>query len=360
MLSDKILLFRELLLKWHEQNHRPLPWKGERNPYFIWLSEIILQQTRVEQGMPYYLRFVERFPTVFDLANAPEDEVLKLWEGLGYYSRARNLHYAAKYIAFDLKGVFPSNYEDLLKIKGVGAYTAAAIASFAFDLPCAVVDGNVYRVLSRYFGIATPIDSNEGQKEFRSLAEKLLDASRPAVYNQAIMDFGATHCTPKLAKCKTCLLAENCSAFQNEQVDFLPVKEKKIKKKNRFFHYLIFEYQDKIWIQKREEKDIWQGLYEFPMIENEDDLDFENLFKDEFLKSKFDFQQLKIKISQPYKQQLTHQTVFALFYEISLEQFPKEIPTNWIEIARDKIEDFAFPKIIDLYRQYKKKTLTLF
>lgn len=360
MLNDKELLFRELLLEWHKKNHRPLPWKGERNPYFIWLSEIILQQTRVEQGLPYYLRFVERFPTVVDLANASEDEVFKLWEGLGYYSRARNLHYAAKYIAFDLKAEFPSTHEALLKIKGVGAYTAAAIASFAYDLPYAVVDGNVYRVLSRYFGLTIPIDSNEGQKTFKALAEKLLDATQPAVYNQAIMDFGATHCSPKLAKCKSCLLAENCTAFQTSRVDFFPVKGKKIVKKDRFFHYFIFDYEGKTWITKREEKDIWQGLYEFPMIETDNSLGQGGLLNDDYFKINFGFQYANIQISQPYKQQLTHQTVFALFYIINLEQLPKAIPTNWIELTKNEIDNFAFPKIIDSYRKDKKQALTLF
>ena len=201
--------FTKNLLKWFASHHRPMPWKGEKNPYLIWLSEIILQQTRVEQGLPYFLKFKENYPTVTDLANAPEDEVMRLWQGLGYYSRARNLHFTAKYIAYDLNGEFPNTYTEILKLKGVGAYTAAAISSFAYDLPNAVVDGNVYRVLARYFGIETPIDTTEGKKKFTKLAYELLDKKRPADYNQAIMDLGATQCTPKNPNCKNCPLNKN-------------------------------------------------------------------------------------------------------------------------------------------------------
>ena len=259
--------FTTHLLQWASQHERHLPWKESKNPYYIWLSEIILQQTRVEQGLPYYLKFVEHYPTVFDLANATEDEVLKDWEGLGYYSRARNLHAAAKYIATELDGHFPDTYDSILKLKGVGPYTAAAIASFAFQLPYAVVDGNVYRVLSRFFGMDTPIDSTIGKKQFANLAQQLLDPTKPDVYNQAIMDFGATWCTPKQAKCNKCPLSEQCAAFQTNRVEKYPIKQKKLKKRTRYFHYLIFNYSGQTWIEKRAGKDIWQGLYQFPLIE---------------------------------------------------------------------------------------------
>jgi A/G-specific adenine glycosylase len=361
--AQKEAFFQTQLMTWFEQNHRPLPWKGERNPYFIWLSEIILQQTRVAQGMPYYVKFTEHYPTVKDLADAPEDEVMKLWEGLGYYSRARNLHAAAKYIAYDLGGIFPITYQDLLKIKGVGAYTAAAIASFAYDLPHAVVDGNVYRVLSRFFGIEAPIDSLAGQKEFKQLAEKLLDTMQPARYNQAIMDFGATHCTPKLAKCATCYLSKNCVAAQEKKVDFLPVKEKKMIKKNRYFHYLIFNFEDNCWITRREQKDIWQQLYEFPMIESDSFLENTQLFDNEIFTQYF-FTQVNeksiIKTSKPFKQLLTHQTIFAQFYEIKLPEKPKNLPNNWRSVSEAEIKNFAFPKLFNWYFQDKYLSLSLF
>ncbi len=361
--SRKEAFFQTQLMAWFEQNHRPLPWKGERNPYFIWLSEIILQQTRVEQGMPYYLKFTAHYPTVKQLADAPSDEVMKLWEGLGYYSRARNLHAAAKYIAYDLGGVFPVLYQDLLKIKGVGAYTAAAIASFAYDLPHAVVDGNVYRVLSRFFGIETPIDSLAGQKEFKQIADKLLDKEQPARYNQAIMDFGATQCTPKLVKCAACYLSKNCIAAQEKKVDFLPVKEKKMIKKNRYFHYLVFNFEGTNWVTRREEKDIWQELYEFPMIESNSFLDDTQLFENEIFTQYF-FTQVNIKnilkVSKPFKQLLTHQTIFAQFYEIKLLEKPENLPNNWRSVSATEIKNFAFPKLFDWYFQDKYLSLSLF
>ena len=355
--------FQIQLMAWFEQNYRPLPWKGERNPYFIWLSEIILQQTRVAQGMPYYIKFTEHYPTVKMLADAPEDEVMKLWEGLGYYSRARNLHAAAKYITYDLGGFFPVTYQDLLKIIGVGAYTAAAIASFAYDLPHAVVDGNVYRVLSRFFGIETPIDSLVGQKEFKQLADILLDGKEPARYNQAIMDFGATHCLPKLAKCATCCLSKKCVAAQEKKVNFLPVKEKKLVKKNRYFHYLVFNFENSFWITRREEKDIWQQLYEFPMIESECFLENAQLFDNEIFTQYFFTQvnnQNTIKISKPYKQLLTHQTIFAQFYEVKLVEKPENLPNNWRSVSMAEIKKFAFPKLFDWYFQDKYLSLSLF
>jgi A/G-specific adenine glycosylase len=355
--------FQTQLLAWFEQSHRPLPWKGERNPYFIWLSEIILQQTRVEQGLPYYLKFTENYPTVKQLADASEDEVLKLWEGLGYYSRARNLHAAAKYIAYDLNGIFPNTYEEILKIKGVGAYTAAAIASFAFQLPYAVVDGNVYRVLARFFGIETPIDSTEGQKEFRLLAERLLLQTQPAKYNQAIMDFGATHCTPKSPDCAKCNLLTNCVAAQAQKTAFLPVKNKKIIKKNRYFHYFIFSHESTIWLNQREQKDIWQQLYEFPLIEADSFLDLEQILENDFFINNFLTKMIRketVKCSKPFKQQLTHQNIFAQFYEINLLKKPHDMPNQWINISTSEIKKFAFPKIIDLYFQDKSLSLTLF
>ena len=262
--------FFEFLIKWNRnENKREMPWKGEKDPYKIWISEIILQQTRVQQGLAYYNRFIEAWPNVKSLAKAKEQEVYKLWEGLGYYSRCRNLIASARYINDELDGRFPDTYEDILSLKGIGDYTAAAIASFAFNQPYAVVDGNVFRVLARFFGIQTPIDSTEGKKLFRSLANELIDKNNPAEYNQAIMDFGAVVCKPVLPLCSECPLQKKCVASQKNLVSLLPVKEKGIKIRQRFFNYLVVEHGDKIYIRQRTEKDIWQNLYEFILIETD-------------------------------------------------------------------------------------------
>lgn len=262
--------FSKKLIEWYLKNKRDLPWRSAASPYHVWLSEIMLQQTRVEQGMSYYLRFVEAFPTIFVLANASEKEVLKLWQGLGYYSRARNLHHTAKVIVSDYGGNFPESFESLKRLKGIGDYTASAIASICFEKPHAVVDGNVYRVLSRYFGIATPINTTEGIKAFKELAQSLIDTKQPGTYNQAIMDFGAMQCKPKNPLCESCVLGESCSALRDAKVDLLPVKINKNKITHRYFHYLlILNEQQHFCLQKRTGKDIWKNLYEFPKIEKE-------------------------------------------------------------------------------------------
>lgn len=262
--------FSKLLTTWYLQNKRDLPWRKTTNPYHIWLSEIMLQQTRVAQGLPYFLSFTKAFPTVFDLANANEEEVLKLWQGLGYYSRARNLHNTAKYVANELNGEFPDTYKDLLLLKGVGEYTAAAVASFSFNEVVPVVDGNVYRVLSRYFGIETDISSPKAKKEFTSLASELIDKKQPAVFNQAIMEFGALQCVPKNPNCETCPFNSSCWALANKKVDLLPIKSKKTKITNRYFNYLlVIDPMQKTILHKRTQKGIWHNLYEFPVIETE-------------------------------------------------------------------------------------------
>lgn len=262
--------FHKTLVYWYLQNKRELPWRKTKDPYLVWMSEIMLQQTRVAQGMSYYLKFSEAFPKVEDLANASESEVLKMWQGLGYYSRARNLHFTAKYVANELNGQFPNNYKDLLKLKGVGDYTASAIASICFDEAAAVVDGNVYRVLARYFGIHTPINSTKGIKEFKQLAQSLIDPEQPGAYNQAIMDFGSMQCKPQSPDCSQCPLNTSCVAFEQNKVKELPVKEKKLKVKNRFFNYLVFVSENgKTVLEERTGKGIWQGLYQFPLIETE-------------------------------------------------------------------------------------------
>src|ERR1051325_11203457 len=263
---------------WYKANKRDLPWRNVRDPYLIWLSEIILQQTRVEQGLPYYFRFAEKYPTVHHLAKAKEAEVMKLWQGLGYYSRARNLHAAAKHIAFELNGKFPATFHEVLRLKGVGTYTAAAIASFAYGEAQAVVDGNVYRLLSRYFGIKAPIDSTKGKKQFLELASSLLDRKDPGTHNQAIMEFGARQCVPKNPSCGTCPLGNSCFARAKKKVNMLPVKEKKTKISERHFHYFLVRHRGYVWINHRSGKDIWKGLYDLPLIESAKAVRTEKIF----------------------------------------------------------------------------------
>lgn len=343
--------FQENLLAWYNPEDRPLPWKGIQNPYHIWLSEIILQQTRVEQGLAYYLRFVETYPSIQDLAAAPDDEVMKLWEGLGYYSRARNLLAAARYVAHELGGVFPKTYEGIRLLKGVGPYTAAAIASFAYNLPHAVVDGNVFRVLARFFGISTPQDTTEGKKQFTELAETLLDASQAGRYNQAIMDFGATVCLPRNPQCKKCPLQSGCVALKEQRIGELPVKSKKIVKTERFFHYLVFNFEGQALIQKREEKDIWQELYQFPLLENESlEQSWELLQAQLQEKTGLSLPSHTLrKGSKVFQQLLTHQVVNARFWEIDLGALPESIPANWLWVRRGDLNKYAFPKVIDRY-----------
>lgn len=327
-----------------------MPWKEEKNPYLIWLSEIILQQTRVEQGLSYFLKFKKNYPTVFDLANAPEDELMKHWEGLGYYSRARNLHTAAKFVAEELDGVFPKTYDDIIGLKGVGAYTAAAISSFAYNLPYAVVDGNVYRVLARFFGIDTPTDTTEGKKLIGNLAQEVLEKKKAGRYNQAIMDFGATVCKPKGALCNECPLVKKCIAVKNNQVAELPIKSKKIKKKKRFFNYLVINKGSDIFIKKRTKKDIWRNLYEFPVIESVMEVGEEGLKKEKEFFSIFSDQIYGISsISASYKQQLTHRSIIARFFEIAVNDDFIITENDWLCIKKEEIRRFAFPKIIDLY-----------
>jgi len=345
--------FTKKLLSWFEKNHRPMPWKGEKNPYLIWLSEIILQQTRVAQGLPYFEKFKAAYPTITDLANAPEDDVLKLWEGLGYYSRARNLHFTARDIRDNYEGVFPTAYEDILKLKGVGIYTAAAIASFAYDLPYAVLDGNVFRVLSRYFGIKEPIDTTTGKKLFIKLSQELLAKKKAADYNQAIMDFGATQCVPANPDCKVCPFNKACVARQKNLVSQLPIKSKKLKKRSRFFHFLIVNDGDQVWIRKRVEKDIWQGLYEFPLLEKEKLFGRQSLERKEEFQKRIPAEGIISRVSAPFTQQLTHQKINAVFFEINLERPLKKPPADWIKIYRKDLGNYAFPRIIDLYLQDK-------
>ncbi len=351
--------FAKRLLWWNSRdNYRAMPWKGEKDPYKIWLSEIILQQTRVEQGLEYYNRFIKNFPTVHKLAKAPEQTVFKLWEGLGYYSRCKNLIASADYISKELKGKFPEAYDDIIKLKGVGPYTAAAIASFAFNQPCAVVDGNVYRVLSRFFGIATPIDSAEGKKEFTLLAQQLLDKKQPGAYNQALMDFGATVCKPAQPSCITCALKQQCIAFRGNLMNELPVKGKKLVKKNRWLYYLLINFQQKVYVRKRGAGDIWENLYEFVLVENDGPLTDAQLVKKSVFTSAFGHSAYTIQhTSQLHKQQLTHQTIQGRFISISAATLPY-LP-DYHPVTEKKLRKLAFPKFITHYLTDKKLTLNL-
>lgn len=347
--NNKDFFTRALLLWNKHHNDRSMPWKGEKDPYKIWLSEIILQQTRVEQGWNYYNSFIKTFPKLADLAMAKEDKIFKMWEGLGYYSRCKNLIATAKHIHSELSGAFPSTYEDILKLKGVGTYTASAIASFAFDLPHAVVDGNVNRVLSRFFGIDSPIDSTEGKKVFEKLALELLPKKSPGLYNQAIMDFGATVCKPQLPLCVTCPLKKVCIAFNTNQQDILPVKSKKLVKKNRWFYYIVVEANGKIAVRKRTTKDIWQNLHEFLLLESEGKLSTDQLSKALANHGLTGIKMGDNLILEEYKQQLTHQTVHVSFIELRTK-----LPAGMMHVTKTQLKKLAFPRVINDYLEAKE------
>jgi A/G-specific adenine glycosylase len=340
--------FSNSLIKWYLQNKRDLPWRNTINPYPIWLSEIMLQQTRVAQGLPYFMAFMEAFPTVFDLANAEEEQVLKLWQGLGYYSRARNLHATAKYIATELKGDFPPNYNQLLQLKGVGEYTAAAIASFAYNEPVAVVDGNVFRVLSRYFNMDNDISDGKTKKEFQILAQQLLPKAKAALFNQAIMEFGALQCVPKNPDCANCIFSSSCAGLQHKKVNILPVKSKKTKVTNKFFNYLILkDIQGNFVVHKREGKGIWENLYEFTLIETPEmsnEIDFMNQLK----ATKF-YNQLPADISllntEVIQHKLSHQNLHIQFYILNFNQKIKEAK------SLSEIQKLPFPIVIHNFMQ---------
>jgi A/G-specific adenine glycosylase len=334
--------FSNTLVYWYLQNNRDLPWRKTKNPYFIWLSEIMLQQTRVAQGLSYYLKFTSTFPTVFDLAKADESTILKMWQGLGYYSRARNLHFSAKQIVEELNGEFPSTYEEIIKLKGIGDYTASAIASICFEEATAVVDGNVYRVLSRYFGIKTAINSTAGIKEFKALAQTLIDRKQAGTFNQAIMDFGALHCKPQNPLCEICPLSDGCVALEKNLTKELPVKEKKIKVRKRYFNFLVIKTgDDKTILTERKGKGIWQGLYQFPLIECEkiinqkeiiDSEEFIALFPEETTISLFNKEEIVHKLS--------HQHLYTQFWIIETKTL-KSADISW-----KNIQDFPVPVLI--------------
>lgn len=331
---SKNMNFSNSLIIWYLQNKRDLPWRNTTDPYKIWLSEIILQQTRVAQGLPYFLAFIEAFPSIIELAHASEEDILKLWQGLGYYSRARNLHLTAKYIAFDLNNKFPSTFDELLKLKGIGSYTAAAIASFSFNEPVAVLDGNVFRVLSRFFNIENDIALPKTKAKFQELAQEVLDKKNPALFNQAIMEFGAMQCVPKNPNCNTCILNVSCAGLQHKKVNQLPVKSKKTKITPRYFNYLILKDSlDNYIVQKRKAKGIWRNLYEFPLLETET-LTPENNIIDQISKMHF-FNQKPIEIISLHHNiilhKLSHQHLYIRFFEVKFNsKLPNSIPFNEI------------------------------
>lgn len=315
-ITKKIKLqFQKGLYQWSHDHPRVMPWKGEKDPYKIWISEIILQQTRVDQGLAYYHRFIKAFPTIRHLAKAPLQKVLKLWEGLGYYTRARNLHHTAQYIVQSLNGKFPHTFDEIKKLKGIGDYTAAAIASFAYQLPHAVLDGNVHRIISRYIGVSRAIQTTADKKYVQSLADLLLDEHLPDRYNQAVMDFGAMCCTPKLPQCTICPLSTSCYAFMNQEVESLPPPKKTIQKKTRYFHYFIFKDQhDRFLIQKRKPGDVWADLFEFPLVESDSTEFPSSIYLKEVFPYKIDAQRADLALSQV----LSHQIIKAQFYFYSV------------------------------------------
>lgn len=337
--------FADTLIAWYEENKRDLPWRNTQNPYLIWLSEVILQQTRVKQGLPYYQKLVEAYPTISDLANAPEDEVFRLWQGLGYYSRAKNMLHTAKIIIEKYAGSFPDTYQELLKLKGVGKYTAAAIASFAFNEDVAVLDGNVFRVLARYKGVFTDIASKEGHKEFFDLAQKVLPKGKSANYNQAIMEFGALQCTPQKPNCMFCPLQSSCYAYLHQVQEILPIKIAKIRSKERFFLYQIFHFEEKIALKKRKAGDIWENLYDFHLLELPQKNDLEDYFSADWH-----------SCSEIFKHQLTHQKLWIKFAHLHLQDddlaiFDKNL--QWYNLE----EIAELPKPILIAKYLKKRLL---
>lgn len=337
------------IVNWYQEYKRDLPWRNTRNPYLIWLSEVILQQTRVEQGLPYYLKFANQYPTVKKLAAANDDDVMKLWQGLGYYNRAKNMLKTARIVVNDYRGVFPDTYEGLIQLKGIGPYTAAAIASFAFDEPKAVVDGNVYRVLARVFGIDEPINSSGGKKTFATLAQEIMDHQSPSLYNQAIMELGATVCKPSSPKCIDCVLRIQCVAYKNQRINELPVKLKKQKPKERFLHFFFIEQQGETYIKQRTDERIWHNLFEPPFIETPQEIeDFElftlvesqTILKNQYMPSK----------TFSVKHQLTHQTIYAHFWVIEV---PKSFTlSGHIKVPISNLHQYAVHRLFDKFLNY--------
>jgi A/G-specific adenine glycosylase len=334
--------FVQKLLRWNKNsNKRKMPWKGEKDPYKIWLSEIILQQTRVEQGLKYYQNFIRTFPDVHALANAREERIFKLWEGLGYYSRCRNLILTARFISHDLKGVFPNDFDSILELKGVGGYTASAIASFAYNLPHAVLDGNVFRVLSRIYAIETAIDSTEGKLQFSELAQAILPKTKAGEYNQAIMDFGAIVCKPQ-PQCKTCFFRKECKAYLTGKQEVLPIKEKKVKVRERWLNYFVIRYKDHVLIRQRQSKDVWQQLFEFVLLETSEAIPGKQVLN--LFKKKFSIPAHSVKAFPVSKQKLSHQLIHFSFVEVFVKE--KHLLDGYSWVKMQHLRGFAFPKTL--------------
>jgi A/G-specific adenine glycosylase len=340
----------DILIEWYGKNKRDLPWRETTDPYIIWISEIILQQTRVVQGKDYFHRFTERFPDIRSLAEAHEDEVLKYWEGLGYYSRARNLHAAAHRLMEQYGGKFPTEYKEVLSLKGIGEYTAAAITSFAWNQPYPVVDGNVFRVLSRLFALDTPIDTGKGKKEYTELAASVMNPAKAGLHNQAIMEFGALQCTPQNPVCMFCPLQSKCMGYASGSPLSYPVKQNKTKTRNRYFHYLHIIYNGKTWLNRRSGKDIWEGLYEFPLIETGTPADFTQLQENDNFRQLFEGAgKLSISVELPgVKHVLSHQILYATFYKIETERIPGALQ-SYTEIPGGAINEYAVPRLLRIY-----------
>lgn len=340
--------FSKEIVRWYRNNKRDLPWRNTKNPYVIWLSEVILQQTRVEQGLPYFERFLEHYPSVIQFANAPEDEILMHWQGLGYYSRARNMHKAAKMIVSERNGVFPSSYNDLIRLPGVGEYTAAAISSFSSGEARSVVDGNVFRVLARYFGIKTPINSSAGKKLFQTIAEEILDVDDPGTHNQAMMEFGALLCRPKSPDCTFCPIALSCEALKDNLVGTLPVKTKNKPSKNRFFNYFVVQEEEEngIYLEKRSRGDIWESLYQLPLIETTELIPIGQLSRHPSLINWFGSRVKTVPLSGVIKHVLSHQNLHTQFFEIRDAVVSSEKKQAWNYVMLKDLNSLAKPKLI--------------
>ncbi len=339
--------FSTKIIEWYELHKRHLPWRDTSDAYMIWLSEIILQQTRVSQGLPYYLKFINQYPTIFDLAAAPEQEVLRLWQGLGYYSRARNLHRCSKTVVEKYKGFFPNTYKELLTLSGIGSYTAAAIASFAFAEVVPVVDGNVFRVLARHFGMETDISSASAKEIFMAKANELIPHHNPANFNQAIMEFGALHCLPQNPKCEACVLKKSCVAFAEGNQSLYPVKTKKIKIRKRYFYYFVIEQNKKLLMQKREGKDIWQGLFDFYLIETKRSTLLDKIIKEDVFLNRFSVGDS----SSIYKHVLSHQVLFARFISVEAKSIDKNLLKSDQQkfYSRKQIMELPKPVLVTKY-----------
>lgn len=341
-------LFRETLYSWHAGIHRPMPWVGEKDPYRIWVSEVILQQTRVDQGLSYYHRFLDAFPDLEHLAAASEEHLFKVWEGLGYYSRARNMQFTARQLVAQQGGKFPTTYEGLLELKGIGPYTAAAIASFAFALPQVVVDGNVLRIISRIWGISDSMDAAPGKRRVHEVATGILDMRQPGRFNQALMDFGAVQCVPQRPDCSVCPFSDQCAAFSSNMVAALPSKKGKTARRNRYFHYLLPIHEGNTWVRQRPVGDIWAGLYEFPMLETAgmelDTLQWNTL---DWMDADSGCQ--PHSPSPVFRQTLSHQQVFARFWKMELSMIPTSATEEWERIPLSELTTRPFPRLIRWY-----------